>query len=55
LRKTEGLPDRQEEELLRTTNFGRKSLNEISEILAGLGLHLGMRDDDEDDAVGVRR
>ncbi|MEL6789148.1 MAG: DNA-directed RNA polymerase subunit alpha [Pseudomonadota bacterium] len=35
IQKTEG-------EMLRTPNFGRKSLNEIKEILAGLGLHLGM-------------
>jgi DNA-directed RNA polymerase subunit alpha len=28
--------------MLRTPNFGRKSLNEIKEVLAGLGLHLGM-------------
>ena len=44
-----------EAELLQTKNFGRKSLNEINEVLAGLGLRLGMRDDDEDDAVGVLR
>ncbi|MEO1013690.1 MAG: DNA-directed RNA polymerase subunit alpha [Pseudomonadota bacterium] len=31
-----------EAEMLRTPNFGRKSLNEIKEVLAGLGLHLGM-------------
>jgi len=31
-----------ESEMLRTPNFGRKSLNEIKEVLAGLGLHLGM-------------
>ena len=29
-------------EMLRTPNFGRKSLNEIKEVLAQLGLHLGM-------------
>ena len=34
---------RTESEMLRTKNFGRKSLNEIKEILAGMGLHLGMR------------
>jgi DNA-directed RNA polymerase subunit alpha len=31
-----------EAEMLRTPNFGRKSLNEIKEVLAQLGLHLGM-------------
>jgi len=31
-----------EAEMLRTPNFGRKSLNEIKEVLATLGLHLGM-------------
>ena len=31
-----------EAEMLRTPNFGRKSLNEIKEVLAGMGLHLGM-------------
>jgi DNA-directed RNA polymerase subunit alpha len=31
-----------EAEMLRTPNFGRKSLNEIKEVLAALGLHLGM-------------
>jgi DNA-directed RNA polymerase subunit alpha len=29
--------------MLKTKNFGRKSLNEIKEILAGMGLSLGMR------------
>jgi DNA-directed RNA polymerase subunit alpha len=28
--------------MLRTPNFGRKSLNEIKEVLASMGLHLGM-------------
>ena len=39
--------DRQktEAEMLRTKNFGRKSLNEIKEILANMGLSLGMRID----------
>jgi len=31
-----------EAEMLRTPNFGRKSLNEIKEVLLGMGLHLGM-------------
>jgi DNA-directed RNA polymerase subunit alpha len=36
VQKTEG-------EMLKTKNFGRKSLNEIKEILSGIGLSLGMR------------
>ncbi|NIT04252.1 DNA-directed RNA polymerase subunit alpha, partial [Candidatus Saccharibacteria bacterium] len=32
-------------DMLRTKNFGRKSLNEIKEILSSMGLHLGMRVD----------
>ncbi len=35
IQKTEG-------EMLRTPNFGRKSLNEIKEVLLSMGLHLGM-------------
>jgi DNA-directed RNA polymerase subunit alpha len=31
-----------EAEMLRTPNFGRKSLNEIKEVLQQMGLHLGM-------------
>jgi DNA-directed RNA polymerase subunit alpha len=34
---------RSENEMLRTKNFGRKSLNEIKEILSEMGLSLGMR------------
>jgi DNA-directed RNA polymerase subunit alpha len=36
------LVQRTEGEMLKTKNFGRKSLNEIKEILAGLGLEFGM-------------
>ncbi|HVO10929.1 MAG TPA: DNA-directed RNA polymerase subunit alpha [Vicinamibacteria bacterium] len=39
VQKTEG-------EMLKTKNFGRKSLNEIKEILANMGLSLGMKLDD---------
>ena len=31
-----------EHEMLRTPNFGRKSLNEIKEVLKGMNLELGM-------------
>jgi len=40
------LVQRTEAEMLKTKNFGRKSLNEIKEILAGMGLSLGMKLDD---------
>ena len=43
-----------EAELLKTRNFGRKSLNELKEVLAGLGLRFGMRDDDDESSVPVR-
>jgi DNA-directed RNA polymerase subunit alpha len=39
------LVQKTEPEMLRTKNFGRKSLNEIKEILHGMGLRLGMRVD----------
>jgi len=37
------LVERSEAEMLKTKNFGRKSLNEIKEILADLSLSLGMK------------
>ncbi|MFM8410092.1 MAG: DNA-directed RNA polymerase subunit alpha, partial [Alphaproteobacteria bacterium] len=37
------LVQRSEAEMLKTKNFGRKSLNEIKELLAGMGLSLGMK------------
>ncbi|HEX9646941.1 MAG TPA: DNA-directed RNA polymerase subunit alpha [Alphaproteobacteria bacterium] len=37
------LVQKTEAEMLRTPNFGRKSLNEIKEVLGQLGLHLGMQ------------
>ena len=36
------LVQKSEAEMLRTPNFGRKSLNEIKEVLAQMALHLGM-------------
>ncbi len=36
------LVQKSEGDMLRTPNFGRKSLNEIKEVLSGMGLHLGM-------------
>ena len=37
------LVQKTEAEMLKTKNFGRKSLNEIKEILAEMGLSLGMK------------
>lgn len=37
------LVQKSESEMLRTPNFGRKSLNEIKEVLGMMGLHLGMQ------------
>src|ERR687884_2014426 len=39
------LVQKTEAEMLKTKNFGRKSLNEIKEILASMGLSLGMKID----------
>lgn len=46
------LIQRTEAEMLRTKNFGRKSLNEIKEILQSLGLRFGMRVDASGRLVG---
>jgi DNA-directed RNA polymerase subunit alpha len=40
------LVQKSESEMLKTKNFGRKSLNEIKEILAAMGLGLGMKFDE---------
>src|SRR6202046_1360184 len=45
------LVQKTEAEMLKTKNFGRKSLNEIKEILAQMGLSLGMRIDEQGNAV----
>src|SRR5713101_2046123 len=47
IRTIRELVQRSEPEMLRTKNFGRKSLNEIKEILASMGLHLGMKFDEQ--------
>ncbi|OFV94834.1 MAG: DNA-directed RNA polymerase subunit alpha [Acidobacteria bacterium RIFCSPLOWO2_12_FULL_54_10] len=44
---------RSEQEMLRTKNFGRKSLNEIKEILVIMGLSLGMKIDDRGNLIGA--
>jgi DNA-directed RNA polymerase subunit alpha len=41
------LVQKTEAEMLKTKNFGRKSLNEIKEILTNMGLSLGMKVDDK--------
>jgi len=41
------LVQKSEQEMLKTKNFGRKSLNEIKEILSAMGLTLGMKFDDK--------
>ena len=46
MQKTEG-------EMLKTKNFGRKSLNEIKEILHTMGLSLGMRVDQPRGVAGI--
>jgi DNA-directed RNA polymerase subunit alpha len=43
IRTIADLVQRTEPEMLKTKNFGRKSLNEIKELLAGMGLSLGMQ------------
>ena len=43
IRTIRELVQKTEAEMLKTKNFGRKSLNEIKEILPGMGLSLGMR------------
>ncbi|MDR3748222.1 MAG: DNA-directed RNA polymerase subunit alpha [Acidobacteriota bacterium] len=45
------LVQKTEAEMLKTKNFGRKSLNEIKEILGSMGLGLGMKIDDHGNAV----
>jgi DNA-directed RNA polymerase subunit alpha len=43
IRTIRELVQKTEAEMLKTKNFGRKSLNEIKEILQSMGLSLGMR------------
>ena len=48
IRTIADLVQKSESELLKTKNFGKKSLNEIKTILGEMGLHLGMRLDPEE-------
>src|SRR5213082_3077798 len=45
------LVQKSEGEMLKTKNFGRKSLNEIKEILSQMGLGLGMKIDEQGNAI----
>jgi DNA-directed RNA polymerase subunit alpha len=45
------LVQKKESEMLKTKNFGRKSLNEIKDILTGMGLGLGMQFDDQGNII----
>jgi DNA-directed RNA polymerase subunit alpha len=47
IRTIRELVQKSEPEMLKTKNFGRKSLNEIKEILHSMGLHLGMKFDEQ--------
>lgn len=48
------LVQKTEAEMLKTQNFGRKSLNEIKDILADMGLTLGMKLDDFPDPEYIK-
>jgi DNA-directed RNA polymerase subunit alpha len=48
IRSIADLVQKSESELLKTKNFGKKSLNEIKTILSEMGLHLGMKLDPEE-------
>jgi DNA-directed RNA polymerase subunit alpha len=49
------LVQRTESEMLKTKNFGRKSLNEIKEVLASMGLELGMSLENFPDRAAIER
>lgn len=51
IRTIRELVQKTEAEMLKTKNFGRKSLNEIKEILGAMGLHLGMRFDENGNPI----
>ena len=51
IRTIRDLVQKTEAEMLKTKNFGRKSLNEIKEILAEMGLSLGMKLDEPSQAA----
>jgi DNA-directed RNA polymerase subunit alpha len=45
------LVQKSEAEMLKTKNFGRKSLNEIKDILGTMGLGLGMKFDEAGNVI----
>jgi DNA-directed RNA polymerase subunit alpha len=45
------LVQRSEREMLATKNFGKKSLNEIKDILHGMGLDFGMEFDEQGNPI----
>jgi len=47
------LVQKSEPEMLKTKNFGRKSLNEIKDILSSMGLSLGMRFDESGNLLRI--
>ncbi len=49
------LVQRTEAEMLKTKNFGRKSLNEIKEVLASMGLELGAKIESFPDRTEIER
>jgi DNA-directed RNA polymerase subunit alpha len=51
IRTIRDLVQKSEPEMLKTKNFGRKSLNEIKDILASMGLGLGMKFDDNGNVI----
>jgi DNA-directed RNA polymerase subunit alpha len=54
IRTIRELVQKTEQEMLKTKNFGRKSLNEIKEIMIAMGLGLGAIFDDEGTIIGYR-
>lgn len=54
IRTIRELVQKNEQEMLKTKNFGRKSLNEIKEILAAMGLGLGAIFDEDGNIMGYR-
>jgi DNA-directed RNA polymerase subunit alpha len=48
IRTLADLVQKTEQEMLRTKNFGRKSLNEIKELILSMGLHFNMRVDTDE-------
>jgi DNA-directed RNA polymerase subunit alpha len=51
IRSIRDLVQRSEREMLATKNFGKKSLNEIKEILHGMGLDFGMAFDEQGNPI----